>query len=250
MGHQFLPDMFSKKDKIIIFSLLIIIIIFGFIFFRNKYSKDIKAAIIPHHLLAKDLIEDLGQRVSRNKKIRKVFIIGPNHDEIGKGPLLTDSNQLKSNFLILDKETIEKDHSCWAPRSILQKYFSNVEINCILISSKANIVELQEIAKEISFNNQETLVVISTDFSHYLTKDEADKNDITTQDLISQKNVDSILRLNNGFVDSPKSLAFLFFYLKNINNIDQKILNHLNSSQILNQPNLASTTSYFEIIFY
>ena len=240
--------MFLKKDKLIKYSLLIIIII-GFIFFKNKYSSNIKAVIIPHHLLAQDLIKDLGLQISGNKKIKKIFIIGPNHDEVGQGPILTDNNQFKNSNVIEDKQTLLNDHSCQAPKSILQNYL-NVEINCILISSQANIVDLQEIAKELSVNNQEILVVISTDFSHYLTKDQADKNDFITQELISKQDIDSILKLNNGYVDSPKSIAFLFFYLKNLNNINQKIINHLNSAQILNQPNLTSTTSYFEIMFF
>ncbi len=249
MDHSFLSNMFSKKDKLIKCSLLIVIIFFGFVFLKNKYPNNIKAAIIPHHLLAQDLIKDLGKQISHNKKIKKIFIIGPNHDEIGKGPILTDNNQFKNNNIIEDKQTLLKDHSCWAPKSILQNYL-NVEINCILISSKANIIDLQEIAKELSVNNQEILVVISTDFSHYLTKDQADKNDLITQELISKNDINSILKLDNGFVDSPKSIAFLFFYLKNLDKTNLRIKNHLNSAQILNQPNLNSTTSYFEIMFF
>jgi len=247
-----------KKDKLIKYSLILGIII-SLVFLKINHknlpsvisdSSNIKAAIIPHHLLAQKLIEDLGEKISSHKKIKKIFIIGPNHNEVGKGPILTENNQFKNNHIVEDKQTLLNDHSCWVPKSILKEYLLNVEINCILIGSKADIQYLQEIAKEISVNSQENLLVISTDFSHYLNKNQADENDLITQELINKKDVDSVLKLDNGFVDSLKSLAFLFFYLKEINSSSQKIINHLNSSQILNQPNLTSTTSYFEILFF
>ena len=62
----------------------------------NIDNEEIKAAIVPHHLLAKELIEDLGERVIKNREIKKVFVIGPNHYETGKGDLLTDNKKLKA----------------------------------------------------------------------------------------------------------------------------------------------------------
>jgi len=106
-----------KKDKLIIYSLTIGIII-GIIFFKHlplatSDSSEIKAAIIPHHLLAQKLIEDLAKKTSVNKKIKKIFIIGPNHYEVGKGPILTDNNQFKNNNIVEDKQTLSNDHNGW-----------------------------------------------------------------------------------------------------------------------------------------
>lgn len=249
--------MFLKRKNILITSL--ILFSFAFIIFKNNQRKtpsflnppqNIKAAIIPHHLLAQSLIEDLGKRAVLNKKIKKILIVGPNHEEKGKGPIITNSNYLKNSHLVQDQATLLKDHSCWAPKSVLEKYFNNVEISCLLLSYQADLQTLQEIAQELSQKHEEVLLVISVDFSHYLNQDQANKNDLITQDLIINKDLNSLLKLNNAYLDSPKSLAFLFFYLKKIPYSNEKIINHLNSAQILKDPNLTSTTSYFEIIYW
>ena len=53
--------------------------------------------------------------------------------------------------------------------------------------------------------------------------------------------------------DKYEQLVSFLSKLSLADNLEFKVILrkiHLNSSQILNQPNLASTTSYFEIIFY
>lgn len=248
-----------KKRRLIKYSLAIGLFFISLIFLKIKNQttqpiikqSNIKAAIIPHHLLANSFVKDLGEKVKNNKNIKQVFIIGPNHYELGKGTILTDNNQFKNKKIIEDKNTLLNDHSCWAPKSILQEYLPQAKITCILISNQAQINDLDQIASEIShLNNEEILVIASIDFSHYLTKNEADKNDLITQDLINKKDIDSILLLNNGFLDSPKTMSFLLYYLKHANILNQKIVNHSNSSDILNKYNLTSTTSYFEILFF
>jgi predicted class III extradiol MEMO1 family dioxygenase len=214
---------------------------------------NIRAAVITHHLLAKLMIADLGKRLTANQPIPRLVIIGPNHDEVGDSHLLTDDRALAKLYPVLEytPKLVNNDHACYAPRGILQKYLFSVPFSCILVSSRVSPEEMTIMANTLqTYLGVDGVLVASVDFSHYLPLTQANQNDLLTQKYLSSFDSSSLLKLGNHYLDSPYTLAILFKYLKLIGNSSFNIITHLNSAQILNIPDLPSTTSYFEIIYY
>lgn len=210
----------------------------------KKLVLPIRAAIIPHHLTAMDLINDLGQRLSR-QGVKKITIIGPNHDELGNQHFITDDKNLSSLSVEFAPDLVNRDHACFAPRGVLQSFLLDSDFSCVLISSRSEPEEIALLAKKIS-----GVVVASVDFSHYQTLQKANDNDLITRSYLEAFKPDSFVGLGNSFLDSPKTIITLFKYLS-INSIKHfEFINHSNSALILNDHSLPSTTSYFEYIYY
>ena len=86
----------------------------------------------------------------------------------------------------------------------------------IVFSSYADIQDAERVSSWLSKKLPgNSLIIISIDFSHYLTEEEADKNDRITEDLILNSDIEKIVRLNNDYVDSPASLAAALLFAKN-----------------------------------
>jgi len=216
-------------------------------------SSNIRAAVITHHLLAESMIADLGKRLTINWPIPRLVIIGPNHDEVGDSHLLTDDQALAKLDPVLEytPKLVNNDHACYAPRGVLKKYLDSVPFSCILVSSRVSPEEMTIMAKTLqTYLGADGVLIASVDFSHYLPLTQANQNDLLTQRYLASFDSASLLKLGNHYLDSPYTLAILFKYLKLIDNPRFNIISHLNSAQIVNIPDLPSTTSYFEIIYY
>ena len=234
-------------------SLVIIFLVVGITIFRQPKpvikTANIRGAIIPHHLVAKELMVDLGNRLS-TQKIPQIIIIGPNHFELGRYHLLTDNNSISQGFLYYDSDVVNQDHACNAPRTVLQKILPQTKFSCILISTRVTPDEINSLSvylkKVLGSNN---VLIASVDFSHYLPMRQAQENDLITWNYLSKFDTISLLKLKDHFLDSPQTITLLFNYLNKINALNSTKINNLNSAQILNTPDLPSTTSYLEIIY-
>ena len=241
----------SKKRNLA--SLSILVIGLSFLLIKTTSHRPvivtnhtIKAAIIPHHLVAAEFMADLGLRLAKQNP-SQITIIGPNHDEVGKQHFITDTVFFSDNNPLVQfaPDLVAKDHACFAPRGVLQPYLPQTKFLCVLISSRSTPEEIASLAKTLS-----GVVVASVDFSHYQTLQKASENDQFTQKNLESFNSSSLVDRGNSFLDSPKTIATLFKYLS-LNSINKfELINHSNSAQILNVPFLSSTTSYFEYIYY
>lgn len=228
-------------------------------------QQNIEAIIVPHHLLAADYIADLMKRAS-GRNIDRVIIIGPNHENIGGqsivsaytswdtelGDLLPDSEFvekfLKDLNLSADKYVFENEHSIGSQAPFVKYYFPDAMILPIAISSYADQANAEKLSQWLAENyNDTTLLVFSIDFSHYLDKYSADKQDNLTKQLIEAKEIERILQLGDDNVDSPASLATALLFAKK-RGLDTNILYNSNAFDFVNVKPL-ETTSYFAISF-
>ncbi|MFZ2189830.1 MAG: AmmeMemoRadiSam system protein B, partial [Candidatus Magasanikiibacteriota bacterium] len=91
------------------------------------------------------------------------------------------------------------------------------------------------------------LVIVSTDFSHYLDKSTAEKNDLQTRQWIVTRDTGSISRLNNDYVDSPISLATILLLAEKRGWSTEEIYHGNSFDFSLQKP--VETTSYFGLGF-
>ncbi|MCD4705144.1 AmmeMemoRadiSam system protein B, partial [bacterium] len=190
-----------------------------------KVRDDVYSIVVPHHLLASEYISGL-MKMAKGREIKKVVIIGPNHDDIGTqaistanlrwntplGIVKTDSklvDKFKNDLNIQDNSSaFINEHSIGALNPFVKYYFPEAEILPIIISSYVYQEEVEQLAYWLDNNlSADTLLIISTDFSHYLLKDEAEKNDRITKNFILQDSIDELLDLDNAYLDSPGSLV-------------------------------------------
>lgn len=193
---------------------------------------------------------DLGKRLS-TASVPNLIIVGPNHDEVGTGHFLTDDPALISDKLIgIDVDNVTRDHACTAPRSVLKKILPATNFSCILVSSQSSLEEIQVLVEKLKLVlGSHGVLVASVDFSHFLSLPEAEANDLLTWGYLSSFDINSLLKLDNHYLDSPRSLSVLFGFVQAVGATTFEKVNHLNSATIMNSPDLTSTTSYFEILY-
>lgn len=249
-----------SKVKFLVGISLSSLVILGFVFLslnqkKQKVSSPPKyvGAILPHDILAKNLIDDFLFRL--NYSPQKIYIIGPNHFEAGNSVVITNKNSetnnlLKLNFIKSNDEVITKEHSITVFQNIIPKKYPQSEIIPLIISANISLPNIENLVNYISKNNTtNTLILCSIDFSHYRSLSDADTYDQQTLEYIKHRNYSKIYELNNNYVDSPKSLIIFLKTLDKIGKTNFTYLNHSNSAIINNDLNSTSTTSHFELAF-
>lgn len=233
--------------------------------YGDEKNEKTRAIVVPHHLLASEIIAQLFS-ASRHQAIDTIVILGPNHNDNNAttvatahlewqtplGAVLTDSELVASLVAALDiselPEAFLNEHSVGAIVPFVRHYFPEARIVPIIFNSTATLRDAERVSKWLADNlDAGGLVVVSTDFSHYLTEEEADRHDRITEELIRNGRIDEIIRLNNDYVDSPASVASVMLYARAVNLIPQ-FLRNANSNDFSERA-FAETTSYFGIAF-
>lgn len=230
-----------------------------------------KGCIVPHHLVAKDLIHEVFQNISDNSNNRydTVVLLGPDHESKAEGQVFstnknydTPYGELKSNLKIinalaendcvtLNDEKMTLEHSTSSIVPFVKYYFKDSSVVTLAISKQTKPKKIKEILNNILENSEDDrlLFVASVDFSHYLTLNEANEMDIVSMDLIENRNVEKIMTLNNDYMDSPISIVTMLYAMDKLEALNILRVNHSNMDLILKNHSL-ETTSYLTYIFY
>ena len=223
----------------------------------QNQSHHIYAALVPHHLLAGNLISEIFSKL-QSQDINTIIIVGPNHYEAGNNNLQANNTSWDSplgkiegiNLLpSLSKakpEHMTNEHSIAGLIPYIAHYFPKVKVFSIIIKHNTTDEELEILNNQISdiWNNQ-TVLIASVDFSHYLPPQVADQKDAYTKPIILELDEQQVYNLSNDYMDSPASLALLFKTCRSQGVKNFSLINHANSAQLLSNPYLTSTTSYF-----
>lgn len=148
--------------------------------------KSIKAVIVPHAGYAySGAVAAAVYRLLAKGSFSKVIILAPAHDASYKGVMVPASNAyhipsgifmfarrdlqklLKKPYFIQNNEVFEQEHSLEIQLPLLHHYVKNIPIIPLIVGS---ITEQQAylIAKELkNIIDQKTLVIVSSDFTHY-----------------------------------------------------------------------------------
>lgn len=232
---------------------------------KTNRQANIKAVIVPHHLLSSTYIAQALQS-AQGRSIDQVIIIGPNHENTGSEAIATTNatwqglnGETKSDDILVAKlqqdlqidnqsEVLNHEHSVGAMIPFVNYYYPQARILPIAISSYFNATQLSELAFWLKNNCLEKcLIVYSIDFSHYLNRQQASAKDLVTTEVIKKLNVSATTKFNNDYVDSPGVLG-LALQLARDQAWQPIIANHGNSADFLyREPEV--TTSYFQVHF-
>lgn len=222
--------------------------------------------IVPHHDLASELIAEVFQTIAHEKKVTRVIIVGPNHSDAGSSlvysarfdwqtperKVLADQGVIgslyKSGVIGLDDKILANEHAAFVPILFVAHYFPEATVVPLIISSKQTADQSFALAKTLtSLLDENTIVIGSIDFSHYLPSDVAVKKDALTAELMKKKDYRRIAQLNNDYVDSPQSVVTML-KLAELRGLNTLELRHTNSGGFMHRQ-LLSSTSYFALCF-
>lgn len=230
-------------------------------------SGRIRGGIVPHHLLAADMIAGFFKAISVQKP-ELVVIIGPNHKRLGNGPINTSECDWNTPFGVLKTDNdivgtltkggyalsnpglMEEEHSISALIPYVKYFMPDVRVVPLLLNGNLGLEESEKLGDKIikAAGDRNFIMISSIDFSHYLSSEKADKMDVITWEAIENRDLQKINRMTNDNLDSPPSMITLLTAMEKTGAVRLQLLEHSNSAKITGQ-SPENTTSYFTILF-
>jgi len=234
-------------------------------------KQDIVSGVVPHHLLAKDIIEDFFSYISSQRKPETIVILSPDHFQ---SEILNDNNAFitldwksgsgKKEFenikidsllgkkvadddkIALNSSAIVYDHGITNLIPYIKKYFPETNILPILIPADITKEQVEQLVKIIDENTLlNTIIVASVDFSHYLPSRAADFHDTKSIRVLLNFEEENFKNIE---VDCWQALYAARLFAKLRQKEVPRIIAHKNSVDFLKLYS-ETTTSYFSVVF-
>jgi AmmeMemoRadiSam system protein B len=228
-------------------------------------KKIIKGAVIPHHELANFMVSGLLVNLQRQGP-KTIILIGPNHYEAGISKIITGKNAWDTSYGVVysDKRVFDKlstngdvsvddgiltnDHSITSIIPFIKYYLPDSLVNAFLLSGRMDIADVNKFVEDLSqIIDADTVVIASVDFSHYLSEPDSVTKDAETIETIKKKNVTTLLKYNNDYLDSSASVSVLMKLMEKIG-ADLEVVDNTNSG-ILTKDTTSPVTSYFFLVY-
>lgn len=230
-------------------------------------TEKITGLIVPHHLLAKDIIADTFASASAGN-YKNIVLLSPDHFQAGKSEVsVTErdfstvfgtiesekeiANQLKNLSFVGEGDFFYREHGLQAQLPFIKYYFPKAKIIAITFKPTVSKEKLDQVISVLEKNlGQDSLIIQSTDFSHYLTPTKAAEKDAETMAIINNSETEKTLELNQpDNIDSSASLYVQTVLQKDFFKNEAEILAHKNSQDYTNKK-VDSSTSYLSAIYH
>ena len=221
----------------------------------------ISGLTVPHHLLAADLIALAFAKV-QGRKYRRIVILSPDHYSRSKSPfavtrrdfetvlgrVATDRaavDQLLKNPLVSESSLFSQEHGVQALLPFIAHYCPGAKVVPIAIRRTSHAADWDALAETLApLLNPETLLVQSTDFSHYLPQPVARRRDQETLRVLSGGDPRQVLTLSEPAHLDSKACQYLQLRLqREVYGAAPTVAANRNSQEYTTEP-LAKTTSY------
>ncbi|MDD4570220.1 MAG: AmmeMemoRadiSam system protein B [Tepidanaerobacteraceae bacterium] len=232
---------------------------------KENSSGRICGAVVPHHLLAHRLIAEVFARLQKNPP-SLLILLGPNHYNRG-ARILTSSlgwqtpfgtvevdegiiqQMLETQMVKVDDYAFAEEHSIGNLMPFVKYYLPRTKVVPIIFHYDVSKKEAALMAEYLSsLVEDDGVIIASVDFSHYLTRQEAEEKDRETLKVMEEGNLDTLFTMGNDHLDSPAALGTLFLAMENLGIQDFNLLDHTNSG-ILMGNDMIETTSYMTMLF-
>jgi len=227
--------------------------------YQNSPKNTVTAGIISHHFLALDLISQFFSGINPSG-IKNVYLVGPDHFYITTAPItttsypwhtpfgnlsantanikkLTQDLQVESNYLAFTNE-----HSIYTLIPFVKYFFPNASVTPLVLNTSKDLDYFYSFGKNL--NPKNSILIISSDFSHQSTPAQANQNDQASIEAISAQNIDKIGDIT---CDCRQCIALLYGYLQNKPSTFDFIAN--TTSQNYGETVLTNLTSYLSAYF-
>ncbi len=180
---------------------------------KIRRSLPVSGITVPHHLLAADLIAR-GFWLAAHQSYDRIIVVSPDHFNKGRRPLATTRQDIDTVFgtLTSDREAVAKllaapalfdesdlfkqEHGIAALLPYVKHFWPDAKIVPIVASYSSTRSDWDAAVAALEpLLTPMTLIVQSTDYSHYLPHQIAQRRDQETLNVIAAENVDQIARL-------------------------------------------------------
>jgi AmmeMemoRadiSam system protein B len=176
-------------------------------------KRRVSGLTVPHHLLAADLIAR-GFLFAEGQRYDKIVILFPDHFKKTKRPFATTRRPFETVFgpipnsdpdvsgLLAGKAPIEesdlfaKDHGVGALLPYVRYFFPDTPVVPIAVSITSTREQWEHLITALDpIITRDTLILQSTDYSHYLTHHEAIRHDQQVLNVIASGDMDAVAKL-------------------------------------------------------
>lgn len=217
------------------------------------------AMIVPHHLLAADLIAEAFSNL-KGDDYETVILISPNHFDVGEEGVISSAypfdtpygrlevdiklfRQLAKEGVVSPNEDVfHKEHGIRGEVAFIKKYLPEAKVLPLVLKSNLSDGEADALAKTLSktARSKRILVVLSADFSHYKTSKEAQADDKRSLEVLLSGDIE---RVEDAEIDTRPGLRVVMGYARDIAD-DFLPLNNSNSAVLADKTDIKETTSY------
>ncbi len=228
---------------------------------QPPWHEPLEAVVVPHHLEVPDLVA-LGIAIARNAAPERILFLFPDHfNQTGRGFATTTRdfetvlghvpNDRAATRALIEGGLPEsclfaQDHGIGAVLPFIAHYLPDVPIVPVALSIHSRPRDWDRLAELLApLVGPDTLIVQSTDFSHYLPHHEARLRDQQVLNILAADDEDALLRLHQP--DHIDSLAALYL-TRRLTGRPALVLANRNQQEVT-PVRLAETTSYMVIAF-
>jgi len=229
--------------------------------------RKVSGMTVPHHLVAADLIARAFKIAGKNR-YDKIVILFPDHFKKTSRPFATTRRPFETVFgrvpvhrrdvahllrdagLIEESTLFEKDHGIGALLPYVRYFFADTPIVPIAISVKSQKHEWDEFIERLApIVTARTLIVQSTDFSHYLTHHQAIQRDQEVLNILAAGDVEAIAGLSQPDHLDSRGGQYIQMRLQARHFRSQPLVVANSNSQVYDDTPSSQTTSYIVQIY-
>jgi AmmeMemoRadiSam system protein B len=222
---------------------------------------------LPHHLLAADLIARALRMIDR-RGIGRVVILFPDHFgrtalpfattrrdfETVFGPVRTDQvtvrRLLESPDLVEESGLFAREHGIGAVLPFISHFLAGIEIVPLAVSVRSRRADWDRLASHLgTLIDHSTLIIQSTDFSHYLPVGQAIGRDQEVLNVLAAGDLDAVASLHQPQHTDSRGAQYIQLKLqREVFNAAPNVLFNVNSQAYAAEPE-PRTTSYLVQVY-
>ena len=196
--------------------------------------KKVYGGVVSHHMPTTiPMLAEFYSRLKQTRDVKTFIVIGPDHVDAGRsditiseaefatpfGPLTVNSEIVKglekTGLVFHDEQAFRQDHSIHTQLLFIKKLFPEAKIVPIVFRSSTTNEFARTFGKVIGeYLNEETFLVASVDFTHYLAEDQARPIDELSANILRQTNS---LSAGLAEADSPQAMSAFIAALESKN---------------------------------
>ena len=226
----------------------------------------VRAGIAPHHGLASETIARFYDSLPRD--VERVILIGPDHFRAGRRFVTLCPLPWRTGNVILETDAgaaaalarvggvnadslpFRLEHSIGLHIVFIGRYFPNAKVVALMVNNAAPARDLSGLVHVLSElladeSNKKNLLILSMDFSHDKTPEEAKREDDKSIEKILSFKTEALMGLD---IDAPVAARLFLEVLKSRGVTDGFVLERTNSGEIIGCPD-SPCTSYATVLF-
>ncbi len=221
----------------------------------TQNSGEIYGMMLSHHIptTIPKLVEYY-TKLKKYKIVKNFIIIGPDHTDSGENPITVSNASFYTTYgeirpidgfaqkldnlklANIEEEVFDPEHSVGSQILIISKIFPEAKVTPIILRSDASKEQARALGEFIAkYLDDETVLVASIDFSHYLSTSQATSIDQISGNIIRNLDQESLALVK---ADSPASVEVFIEAMK------QKQAHNVTDFNVLNTNDFMQNSDY------